>query len=111
YKSRLAPGTNGNICEINTSQLVVKLEEQVKLMGGKTDATVHRNAFELSAALTDHLLHAWNIFAQRSFERRAVTGTLEVTVGLSNIHFHVSGELPFDIFLDQTSKVSDDGKR
>lgn len=106
YKSRLARGATGNIRELNTNLIVTKLEEQMRLMGNQADT--RRNAFDLSAALTGHLLHAWNILAKRSFERRPINGTLEVTVGLTNIHFHISGGLPFNVFLDQTTKVADD---
>lgn len=109
YKSRLAPGATGNIRELNTNQIVAKLEEQTRLMSNQSDA--RRNAFELPAALTGHLLHAWNILAKRSFERRAVNGVLEVTVGLTNIHFHLSGGMPFNVFLDQTVKVANDGEQ
>jgi hypothetical protein len=106
YKSRLAPGANENLRELNSNPIASKLEEQVNLASNSSNSAAGRNAFDLSLTLTDHLIHAWNILAQRSFERRPANGKLEVTVGLSNIHFHITDGIPFNIFLDQTQKIS-----
>lgn len=105
YKSRLPPGDAHNLRDLNSSQLASKLEEGVNQAANKADGL--RNDYNLSAALTEHLIHAWNILAQRSFERSAIAGSLKVTVGLSNIHFHIAGETPFPIFLNQANNVSD----
>lgn len=104
YKSRLDAAATEQLRELNTSQLANELETQAKATSN-SDSGVSHNVFELSSALVDHLIHAWNILAQRSFERRPVSGKLEVTVGLSNLHFYAAGEVPFHIFLDQTNKV------
>lgn len=104
YKSRLPPGTGQSVRDLSSGQLATRLEEEVNLSASNTDAS--RNAYNLSAALTDHLIHAWNILAQRSFERSTSAGTLKVTIGLSNIHFHVAGSTPFPIFLDQANSIN-----
>lgn len=93
--------------EIRTSQLVGKLHEQQKAGNEGVDASVsQRNQLNLSAALTKHLAQAWSHLALRSFERQDVNTEIEVTVGLSNIHFYLAGELPFNLFLNQSSAVA-----
>lgn len=107
YKSRL-PVSAQNIRELNTSQLANKLAEHARQSAASTDADAIHTSLGLSAALIDHLIQAWNILAQRSFERRPTVGQLEITVGLSNIHFHSADGVPFNVFLNQTSSISED---
>lgn len=110
YKSHWRPASNPGAqppLEIRTSQLVDKLQEQQKAGNEGVDATVsQRNQLNLSAALTKHLAQAWSHLALRSFERQDVNAGIEVTVGLTNIHFHLADEQPFNLFLNQTSAVA-----
>lgn len=115
YKSHWRPTNNPAeqssqeqlLQEIRTSHLVNKLQEQQK--SGTETADNHaglRSHINLSAALTKHLTQAWSHLALRSFERQDVSAEIEVTVGLSNIHFYLAGEQPFNIFLNQSSAIS-----
>lgn len=110
YKSHWRPASNPGAqppLEIRTSHLVDKLQEQQKAGNQGVDATVsQRNQLNLSAALTKHLAQAWSHLALRSFERQDVNAGIEVTVGLTNIHFHLADEQPFNLFLNQTSAVA-----
>lgn len=107
YKSHLTPANRQqDIRELNTSQLASKLEEQVALATNANDSSSSRNAYGLSAALNSHLIQAWNILAQRSFERHSASGFIEVTVGLSNLHYYLAGEVSFPVFLGQGSNLS-----
>lgn len=106
YKSRLPSGVNQNIRDLNTSQLAKKLEEHAAENANNNDSGASRNAYGLSIALTDHLIQAWNILAQRSFERQLASGSVDITVGLSNIHYHVADETPFPIFLGQANNLN-----
>lgn len=107
YKSRLPDNPTGEIRELNTSQLAQALQEQARQSAGSEGSNL-RNDLNLSAALTEHLLQAWSILALRSFERRETSGHVEVTVGLTNLHFHISGKMPFNLFLNQTTNVQQD---
>lgn len=102
YKARLPHGAN-NLRELATSQIVAALRTE-KPPGGRHT----RNRYGLLPPLNDHLIRAWNVVSQRSFERRPARGQVELTVGLSNIHFHLAGQIPFKLFLNQTSGVDDD---
>lgn len=110
YKSHWRPASNPSELpplEIRTSQLVNKLQEQQKGGNEGVDAAVsQRNQLNLSAALTKHLAQAWSHLALRSFERQDVNATIEVTVGLTNIHFHLADEQPFNLFLNQSDIVA-----
>jgi hypothetical protein len=110
YKSHWRPASNPGAqppLEIRTSQLVDKLQEQQKAGNEGVDAAIsQRNQLNLSAALTKHLAQAWSHLALRSFERQDVNAGIEVTVGLTNIHFHLADEQPFNLFLNQTSAVA-----
>jgi cyclic-di-GMP-binding protein len=110
YKSHWRPASNPGVeppLEIRTSQLVNKLQEQQKVGNEGVDASVsQRNQLNLSAALTKHLAQAWSHLALRSFERQDVSAEIEVTVGLTNIHFYLAEEQPFNLFLNQSNAVA-----
>lgn len=109
YKSHWRPASNPGVqppLEIRTSHLVDKLHEQQKVGNEGVDAAVsQRNQLNLSAALTKHLAQAWSHLALRSFERQDVNAEIEVTVGLTHIHFYLADEQPFNLFLNQSSAV------
>lgn len=110
YKSHWRPASNPGEqppLEIRTSHLVGKLQDQQKVGNEGVDASVSiRNELNLSASLTKHLAQAWSHLALRSFERQDVNAEIEVTVGLTNIHFYLAGEQPFNVFLNQSSAVA-----
>ncbi|WP_323814252.1 hypothetical protein [Cellvibrio sp. NN19] len=110
YKSHWRPASNPGVeppLEIRTSPLVSKLKELQSIGNEGVDASVsQRNQLNLSAALTKHLLQAWSHLALRSFERQEVNAEIEVTVGLTNIHFHLADQQPFNLFLNQGSAVA-----
>ncbi len=100
YKSRLnLPGSH-LVRELSTHAIAARLQELGKV---ENNAETPRLAAEqqLTPALCGHLIQAWNILAQRSFDRRPANGHLQVTVGLSNIHYHIAGRVPFTVFLNQ----------
>ncbi|MDQ2076471.1 hypothetical protein [Marinimicrobium sp. ABcell2] len=99
YKSRLPEGVH-NIREIDCSQLVAALSAE-KPASGRSD----RNRYGLLPPLNEHLIRSWNTVSQRSFERQSRRGQVELTVGLSNLHFQLAGQVPFKQFLNQESGV------
>jgi hypothetical protein len=110
YKSHWRPASNPGVqppLEIRTSQLVHRLHEQQKVGNEGVDAAVsQRNQLNLSAALTKHLAQAWSHLALRSFERQDVNAEIEVTIGLTNIHFYLADEQPFTVFLHQSNVIA-----
>src|SRR5690606_20888017 len=83
YKSRL-PVSAQNVRELNTTQLASKLTELARQSASGNDSDSSNTNLGLSSSLLEHLVQAWNILAQRSFERRPTAGQVDITVGLSN---------------------------
>lgn len=105
YKSRLetSPETSRRqqILELRTTNLIAQLQNLQNTNPGELDEGTARPL--LSPAMLKHLIQAWSHLSLRSFERQEVNADIEVTVGLTNIHFHLAQETPFSIFLRQSS--------
>ncbi len=103
YKSRFEPGAKSarrqQILELRTSSLIAYLQ------GTNKDEQEDAARPQFSPAMLKHLIQAWSHMSLRSFERKEVNADIEVTVGLTNIHFHLAGETPFNIFLRQPSSI------
>lgn len=110
YKSRLslveAKQQAQYLLELRTTALIARLKE----LQTPSAETFNNSSLQLSSALINHLIQAWSHLALRSFERQGVDADIEITVGLTNIHFHLAGGLPFNIFLNQTSSLAGEEK-
>ncbi|MFO1388739.1 hypothetical protein [Cellvibrio sp.] len=103
YRSRFSGGENRLLLELNTSQICKKLNEvSTSNAQESTESPSLRNELNLTPALTLHLIRAWNLLAQRNFERQHSHGALDVAVGLTNIHYYLAGETIFTHFLNRT---------
>ncbi len=106
YLSRLKALGHTLLLELNTSQLCKKLQEIDKTPGIETEGKSNfRNELQLTSALTQHLIQAWNLLAQRNFDRQETSGLLDVTVGISSIHYHLANETNFTHFLNKLNGV------
>lgn len=94
--------------ELRTARLVQRLKDLYKTASVDPENSVLASGIKLTAALSTHLEQAWGQLALRSFERQEVDTDIEVTVGLTNIHFHIAGEQPFNLFLNQSTAVATD---
>ena len=107
YKSRFETGSESGrrqqILELRTSQLIARLQNLQESSTKEADHSAAR--LQLSPALLKHLTQAWSHQSLRSFARQEVSADIEVTVGLTNIHFHLAGEVPFNVFLRQPTSV------
>lgn len=111
YKSRLslveAKQQAQYLLEVRTTGLITRLKE---LQSAPPDEIAAQPGLQLSPALINHLIQAWSHLALRSFERQGVHTDIEVTIGLTNIHFHLAGGLPFNAFLNQSSSLAGEEK-
>jgi len=106
YRSRFADDKNSLLLEVNTSQICKKLNEVNTVTNTDSgEGSGLRNELKLTSSLTLHLIQAWNLLAQRNFERQQSHGTLDVAVGLTTIHYHLSGQMNFTHFLNRTASV------
>ena len=101
------PPASTDLMELRTTQLVLRLEDIYKATTPGADKSPLPTGVKLTAALTRHLEQAWSHLAMRSFARHEANTDIEITIGLTNIHFHLAGEQPFNGFLNQSSAVSD----
>lgn len=107
YKSHWRPNAiteTSTALELRTDHLIGKLEDIYKNAGDGDDA--QSTSIALSAALAKHLKQAWSHLALRSFERQDISANIEVTVGLTNIHFHLADEQAFNVFLNRSNSVA-----
>lgn len=102
YRSRFTADDNTLLLELNTSHICKKLTDINASSTESTEGSALRNELQLTSALTLHLIQAWNLLAQRSFDRQQSQGALDVTVGLTNIHYHLSGQMNFTHFLNRS---------
>jgi hypothetical protein len=103
YRSRFKLEESQLLLELNTAQVCRRLNDANTNSNSDNAETLGlRNDLHLTSSLTLHLIQAWNLLAQRNFERQQVDGELEVTVGLTNIHFHLAGKTDFTHFLNRT---------
>lgn len=110
YRSRFE-NTDDYLIELNTAQICSRLTEiNTSMQSEHQDATAWRNELKLTSSLTLHLIQAWNVIAQRAFERQSAQGTLDVAVGLTNIHYFLAGNTQFTHFLNRTQQVFGEGK-
>jgi hypothetical protein len=111
YRSRFTADENTLLLELNTAQICQKLIEVNA--ASRTESIENaslRNELQLTSSLTLHLIQAWNLLAQRSFERQESQGALDVAVGLSNIHYQLAGQMNFTHFLNRTQGVQSTDK-
>jgi hypothetical protein len=102
YRSRFKSQPNKLLLELNTTQICQRLQDESHSTSAETtESTGLRNALNLSSALTQHLIQAWNILAQRHFDRQKSNSSVDVTVGLTNIHYHLAGGVNFTHFLNR----------
>ncbi|WP_020207756.1 hypothetical protein [Gilvimarinus chinensis] len=98
YRNRLGLYDSDAIRQINTSHLCDELS-------AITNSADKLRPLSLNSALANHILNAWQHTAQRTFDRHAGEGSLDVTVGLSNLHYYVAEETPFSMFVRQPSEM------
>ncbi|MBU2884807.1 hypothetical protein KO507_03395, partial [Gilvimarinus agarilyticus] len=101
YRTRLPLYESQDVRQLDTTELCQCLNDMV------TDPE-RMKALKLNTGLLGHAINAWQQPALRNFERTAGDGQLEVTVGLTNLHFHVADETPFNLFIRQSSGLDVD---
>lgn len=99
YKNRLHPKVPEAVFELDLEELVNGLRRQLELKDD--DSAIVRIPNNMPSQLIDHLCGCWTVLRQRAFERRLTQGELQVTVGMSNLHYHSANEIEFADFLSR----------
>jgi cyclic-di-GMP-binding protein len=86
--------------QLNTDPIIQRLKE--------LSQPAEEQDQKFTTSVIQHLQTAWKQQSQRSFPRQVTRLNIEVIVGLTNIHYYLAGELPFQVFLQQESSVGND---
>ncbi|HWV13980.1 MAG TPA: hypothetical protein VN030_01025 [Cellvibrio sp.] len=90
-------------CQLLLAIQTANVIKQLQAMDDKPDepdtASAQTASFALTHALTQHLIQAWGPLSQRNLDRQATAGMLDITVGISSIHYHLTGGTDFSDFL------------
>jgi len=100
YKSRFMGSSKDDVRELDIKQLINALEKQYE-KGESSETDILVIPKHMSAGLVDHLLRSWSITQQRSFERQTRGDKIDVTIGMSNLHFHIANGMSFNDFTGQ----------
>lgn len=58
----------------------------------------------INARLLNHLVSSWGCEHHREQPRRVANGVLEVTLGLTNVHFHLAHQLSFEKYMQEFAR-------
>ncbi|HET8732108.1 MAG TPA: hypothetical protein VFM34_13485 [Moraxellaceae bacterium] len=97
YRTLAQPGSADHVRAIDPSRLVARLGE-LRLSAPGVMAKAHGEA-SLSASLLQHLVQAWSELSERSFSRVAAEGTLHACLGLTALHYFLSGGRDFETMM------------
>jgi len=87
--------------ELDTSALIKHIQDLPQELPQENESQNRKT----TTSVVQHLLLAWKQQSQRSFARQVTRLNIDLIVGISNIHYHLSGELPFQVFLQQESSI------
>ncbi|MFE8072185.1 GTPase [Marinobacteraceae bacterium S3BR75-40.1] len=110
YRSLVSEAVSGAYYGFDTSELAERLTETIALMRQKPldEETPLKVPGQTSEALLMHLSQALGILTKRSFKRIASSGSLQVCVGMSALHYYCAGETDFNHFLMEHATADDD---
>lgn len=108
YKTHFADGSKDELRELDMSPLLGAFRNQRHARGGATGGIGIPHT--ISPALVDHLERAWGTSQQRSFERHPSMESIEVCVGLSNLHRRTAGGMSFEEFLGSALDLAKEKK-
>lgn len=97
YRTLAQAGSADHVRAIDPSRLVARLGE-LRLSAPGVAPKAHGEA-SLSTSLLQHLVQAWSELSERSFSRVAADGTLHACLGLTALHYFLSGGRDFDTMM------------
>lgn len=97
YRTLAPAGEAGHVRAIDPSRLVARLNE-LRLAAPGVATKAHGEA-GLSTSLLQHLVQAWSELSERSFNRVAAEGTLHACLGLTALHYFLSGGRDFETMM------------
>lgn len=101
----LIPGAElGDCIEIDIAPLLSLLDKQLDgKLEGEEALKIPKG---INNSLLSHLIKAWGTQYHREHERVSFKQELQALVGISSIHFHLSGGIPFESFVLSSGKIN-----
>jgi len=102
YREQGSDNSDPSIRELDVSPLLDSIHKQREDSGLQIIEIPPR----MSETLLRHITDSWGVARKRDQQRRPSQGSMDVSVGLTNIHFHLSGNIPFKSFILQRGKAA-----
>jgi len=102
YREQGCDKSNPSIRELDVSPMLDSIHKQRE----DSDLQIIKIPPRMSETLLRHITESWGVARQRDQQRRPSQGCMDVSVGLTNIHFHLSGNIPFKSFILQRGKAA-----
>ena len=96
YKELLERAHSETRVGLNTQELAEALVRHQQSFGDKS--VKHKIALpdNMSSTLLAQLCSAWDNIAKRDFQRTSSQGVLQICLGMSAVHYYLSGQEPFE---------------
>lgn len=112
-KNRFASDPDHRVLELDYHSLVNQLSKLTSSRGGLDvewlgDAPTLTVSTDMPNSLIHHMLHCWSNPAQRHQERKRLDAEVDACVGLIDCHYHISGNLEFDQFINPRNPIQPD---
>lgn len=101
YKSLFQESELHNLIGLDPQLLVGAIREYLEMPAEKRASSTLTIPDGLSPELLQHVSAAWGDIAERTFQRTRGQGNLTLCIGMSALHFFLSGERPFTEMLEQ----------
>jgi len=102
YREQGSDNSSSSIRELDVSPLLDSIAKQREDSSLKIIEIPPR----MTETLLQHITDSWGIARKRDQQRRSSHGSMDITVGLTNIHFHLSGGIPFKSFILRRGRVA-----
>ncbi|TWI52403.1 hypothetical protein IQ22_03547 [Pseudomonas duriflava] len=95
YRTLLKEANLKGLLGLSTHSLVGQISDYLALPPEERSRARLPAQPDISTDLLQHVRAAWGQESDRAFQRTSGQGRLEVCIGMSALHFHLSGRLPF----------------
>ena len=95
YRSLYKASDLHNSLGMDPQRLVAAIKEYMNAPAEQRDKLPLKGGERISVDLLQHLASAWGDIAERSFQRTSGQGQLTLCIGMSALHYYLSGRRPF----------------
>jgi hypothetical protein len=101
YRTLLKEASLSGLLGLSTQALVAQISDYLALPAEERSRARLPVQPEISTDLLQHVRAAWGQESDRAFQRTTGQGRLEICIGMSALHYHLSGQMAFTQTLNQ----------